>query len=137
VTFNWIDPSQGSNTQIGFIAQQVQQLFPELVSTTSPTALTPGGTLGLNYIGLISPIVSALQALMHQLSSLEATVAGFADNFVSAHITVVTGDFQEVNTQKLCVGSACVTPAQFLAMIAPRTNPPPPPNQAPAVPPAF
>src|ERR1700728_2307535 len=32
-------------------------------ATTSPTALTPNGTLGLNYTGLISPIVSAIQAL--------------------------------------------------------------------------
>jgi len=28
---------------------------------------------------------------VHHLTSLEATVAGFADNFVSANITVVTG----------------------------------------------
>jgi Chaperone of endosialidase/Domain of unknown function (DUF5011) len=117
VSYTRLDQTaQGTN--LGFIAQQVQQVFPELVSTTSPTALTPDGTLTLNYVGLISPIVAAVQALMHQLTSLEATVAGFADNFVSTHITVTTGDFQEVNTQKLCVGSACVTPAQFLAMIA-------------------
>jgi len=49
VTFNWIDPDEGTTPQLGFIAQQVQQVFPNLVSTTSATALTPGGTLGLNY----------------------------------------------------------------------------------------
>jgi hypothetical protein len=141
VSYTRLDQTaQGMN--LGFIAQQVQQLFPELVSTTSPTALTPDGTLTLNYVGLISPIVAAIQALMHQLTSLEATVAGFADNFVSAHITVVTGDFQQVNTQKLCVTDApgdptpvCVTKAQLAALLAAgasgATNPPPPPNQAP------
>jgi hypothetical protein len=110
---------------LGFIAQQVQQLFPELVSTTSSTSLTPDGTLTLNYVGLISPIVAAIQALAHQVTSLEATVAGFADNFVSAHITVTTGDFQQVNTQKLCVTDGpsdqspiCVSKAQLAALLA-------------------
>ena len=35
VTFNWIDSRKGSTTQLGFIAQQVQPIFPNLVSTTS------------------------------------------------------------------------------------------------------
>ena len=109
VTFNWLDLSQGSTTQLGFIAQQVEQIFPNLVATTSPTALTPDGTLSLNYIGLISPIVSAIQALSAELSSIENTIAGFAENFASNHITA---------SQQLCVGSTCVTPAQFQAIVA-------------------
>jgi hypothetical protein len=54
----------------------MQQVFPDLVSTTSPTALTPDGTLGLNYIGLISPIVKAVQAIYADVLSLEQTVSG-------------------------------------------------------------
>jgi hypothetical protein len=123
VTFTWINPGQGTTPQLGFIAQQVQQVFPNLISTTSATALTPNGTLGLNYIGLISPIVSAIQALYTDVETLQQTVAGFADNFLSAHITVTTLDAtaihsQEDDTQQLCVGSTCVTPAQFQAMVA-------------------
>ena len=34
--------------RVRFIAQQVLAIFPNLVSTTSATALTPGGTLSLN-----------------------------------------------------------------------------------------
>ncbi len=113
---------------MGFIAQQVQAIFPNLVSTTSPTALTPGGTLGLNYIGLISPIVSAIQALYSNVQSLEQTVSGFAEIFVSNRITA---------SQELCVGSTCVTSAQFQAMVAPGTNPPPRLNQAPRPPLPF
>jgi hypothetical protein len=74
VTFNWIDPTEGATPQLGFIAQQVQSVFPNLVSTTSATALTPGGTLGLNYIGLISPIVSAIQALDREVTTNCASV---------------------------------------------------------------
>jgi hypothetical protein len=114
VTFNWIDPNQGTTPQLGFIAQQVQSIFPNLVSTTSPTALTPNGTLSLNYIGLISPIVSAIQALSADITSLENTIAGFAQSFTTQALTAAEGHF----TNELCVGSTCVTPAQFQAMVA-------------------
>jgi len=114
VTFNWIDPNQGNGTQVGFIAQQVQQLFPELVSTTSPTALTPNGTLGLNYIGLISPIVSALQELSADITSIETTLTNFAQSFTSQTITA---------SQDLCVDNSagtpiCVTGDQLAALLA-------------------
>ena len=66
VTFTWIDPSKGG-VQLGFLAQQVFPIFPDLISTTSPTALTPDGTLGLNYIGFIAPIVRAIQALSAEI----------------------------------------------------------------------
>jgi hypothetical protein len=117
VTFNWIDPSEGSTPQLGFIAQQVQQVFPTLVSTTSATALTPGGTLGLNYIGLIAPIVKAMQALEQEIASLTSAVAQFARSFVSDSITA---------NKELCVGSTCVTPAQFQAMVAAANQSPSP-----------
>jgi len=113
VTFNWIDPSQGSTPQFGFVAQQVQSVFPNLVSTTSPTALTPDGTLSLDYIGLISPIVSAIEELDQELTSLASTVANFAESFTSKQITA---------TNELCIadstGQTCITRSQLDAMLA-------------------
>ena len=119
VTFNWIDPSQGSNTQVGFIAQQLQAIFPELVSTTSATALTPGGTLGLNYIGLIAPAVSAIQALSSEVENLIAEVQGFAQSFVSDNITV---------NNTLCIKDSdgtpvCITGDQLAALLAGQSTP--------------
>jgi Chaperone of endosialidase/Domain of unknown function (DUF5011) len=119
VTFNWIDPEKSSVPQFGFIAQQVQLVFPNLISTTSPTALTPDGTLSLNYIDLISPIVAAIQELDKEITSLASTVAGFARSITSA-----IGNFGQVNAaNELCVGSTCVTPAQFQAMVAAANQP--------------
>jgi hypothetical protein len=123
VTFDWINPDQGTTPQFGFIAQQVQQIFPDLVSTTSPTALTPNGTLGLNYIGLISPIVAAIQQLDREITSLASAVAGFAESFTTKQLTFVRGqgneiDVQTANVQKLCIGSTCVTEAQLQALLA-------------------
>ncbi len=110
VSYTRLDqPGTGEN--LGFLAQQVQSVFPDLVSTSSPTTLTPDGTLTLNYVGLIAPIVKAVQALAAEIASLESTVAGFAQSFTSHFIH---GDTVEAN--KLCVGSTCVTPAQFQAM---------------------
>jgi hypothetical protein len=116
VTFNWIDPSGGITPQLGFIAQQVQSVFPNLVSITSATALTPGGTLGLNYIGLISPVVSAIQALSTEVQNLTAEVQGFALSFTSNTITA---------TNELCVSNGsgdenpvCVTKAQLASLLA-------------------
>jgi hypothetical protein len=104
----------GGGENLGFLAQQVGGVFPELVSTTSPTGLTPDGTLTLNYEGLIAPIVSAIQQLASELSSLETTVAGFAENFVSRQITA---------TNALCVDNSagtavCITGDQLAALLA-------------------
>jgi trimeric autotransporter adhesin len=124
VTFNWIDPAKSSVPQFGFIAQQVQQVFPNLVSTTSPTALTPDGTLSLNYIDLISPIVSAIQQLDSEITSLASTVAGFAQSFT---------------TQQLCVSNGpndpnpvCVTKSQLAALLASANQSDTPPDSSQA-----
>ena len=69
--------------------------------------------MSLNYIGLISPIISAIQALSTELTSIDNTIAGFAQSFTSA-----IGNFGQVNTNELYVGSTCVTPTQFQAMVA-------------------
>lgn len=107
VAYDWLDPEKGGVRQHGFIAQQVQQVFPELVSTTSATALTPNGTLGLNYLGLIAPIVKAVQTLSSEVQSLTATVAGFADSF---------------HTQQLCVGATCINQQQLAGLLALETH---------------
>jgi hypothetical protein len=102
------------DTAIGPIAQQVLPVFPNLISTTSATALTPDGTLSLNYIDLISPIVSAIQALSADVTSIENTIAGFARSITTQALTAATGNF----SNQLCLGSTCVTPQQFQAMVA-------------------
>ena len=80
VSYSRLDQlSQGQ--QLGFIAQNVGNVFPQLVSTSSPTALTPDGTLTVNYPGLIAPIVKAIQALHAKIAELASTVASFAERF--------------------------------------------------------
>ena len=99
----------------------MQTVFPNLVSTTSPTVLTPDGTLSLNYIDLISPIVAAIQELDREITSIESTVAGLAQSFTS-HLLI--GDNITANNE-LCIGNGandpnpvCVTKVQLAALLA-------------------
>jgi len=131
VTFNWINNVHGSTTQAGFIAQEVQKIFPNLVSTSSPTALTPDGTLGINYIGFISPLIAAVQQIEKQIVALTATVASFADSFTT----------KVVHTNEICVAKSdgtefCANGDQLSAMAAAASAgaPAPAADPAPAVP---
>ena len=64
VEFNWKDPSANSATQFGFIAQEVQPIFPNLVHNTGMiTPDTPDGLFRLDYNGLIPVAIKAIQEL--------------------------------------------------------------------------
>lgn len=63
VSFDWIAPHPGMGKQYGFIAQDIQAVFPDLVTKAAPTPLAPDGALTLNYEGLIAPMVKAIQVL--------------------------------------------------------------------------
>ena len=65
-------------------------------------------TLGLNYIGLIAPIVEAVQQLSAEVQSLTATVAGFAQSFTT----------HQLNADELCLQGTCITKTQLQALLA-------------------
>jgi hypothetical protein len=53
-------------TRFGFIAQEIQAIFPNLVSEDKKT-----GILSLNYMGFVAPIVSVLKELVSKLLDFE------------------------------------------------------------------
>jgi len=57
VTFNWLDPNKGTKTQIGVIAQEVQSMFPEIISTDAD------GYLGVQYDKLGPILIEAAKEL--------------------------------------------------------------------------
>jgi hypothetical protein len=57
VTFQWTDPSRGEGIQIGVIAQDVEQVFPEVVSTDSE------GYKSVAYDRLVAPLIEAVKEL--------------------------------------------------------------------------
>lgn len=56
VTYHWKDPESDRDTQIGFIAQEVRKLIPEIVKEEPAS-----GMLSVNYQGLIPVTVRAVQ----------------------------------------------------------------------------
>ncbi len=110
VSFNWNPEfSNDQSEQYGFLAQQIEKVLPSLVSTSSPTALTPDGTLSLNYNGLFAPIVKSIQELDADLSSttqavfaLQTEVAGIenvlSSNYSTSSASVSTTTVSNVVT---------------------------------------
>ncbi|MBQ9214089.1 MAG: tail fiber domain-containing protein, partial [Bacteroidales bacterium] len=71
VTFNWDltkQPSADKKLQYGFIAQEVEKVFPELVTTDSK------GFKTLNYIGVIPVLTEAVKELKQENDELKSTI---------------------------------------------------------------
>ncbi|HIE01180.1 MAG TPA: tail fiber domain-containing protein [Thiotrichaceae bacterium] len=65
VSFNWKDNTQNANTQIGFIAQEVETVLPELVSTDSDAYKS------IAYGKLTAVLVEAVKEQQLQIERLE------------------------------------------------------------------
>ncbi len=64
----------GTGTQWGFIAQEVEALVDkEAALVTAPQ--TDEGEYGLQYMGLVAPLVLAVQQLSEKCSELEARLS--------------------------------------------------------------
>jgi len=66
----WRDERLPQTLQYGFIAQELQQVFPELVSEGEDTQKT----LAVNYQALIPLLVNALQVQQEQIRQQEARI---------------------------------------------------------------
>ena len=56
--------------EYGVSAQDVQKVFPELVGTVDPAS----GTLGVNYQGLIAPMIEAIKEQQAEIDALKARI---------------------------------------------------------------
>ncbi len=57
-----------SKNQIGFVAQEVQQIYPQLVYADE------GGRLSVNYVALVPVLVEALKAQQQQIEDLKTRI---------------------------------------------------------------
>lgn len=64
VTFDWTDTSLTRGTQIGFIAQEVQQVLPELVDANEE------GFLAVRYVNAVPLLVEAIKTQARQIDEL-------------------------------------------------------------------
>jgi hypothetical protein len=68
VTYYWRDEANGTGQELGFIAQEVQKLFPQVVSNG------PDGMLGLNYSALVVPMVKSIQEQQKEIEDLQKQI---------------------------------------------------------------
>ena len=61
VRFDWISQKETQRKQVGVIAQDVEKVLPELVSTNPDTK-----KLMVNYSGLVAPLIAAVKELYHK-----------------------------------------------------------------------
>ena len=75
VTYTWIDTDfMGDQTELGFIAQEVQPHIPEVISTNGD------GKLSLDYPKLTATLTKALQEAIAKIETLETKVAALEGN---------------------------------------------------------
>lgn len=68
VRFKWVDAAEHDAVAMGLIAQEVEEIFPEVVSTG------PDGMKGINYGILIAPLIEAVKQQQAQIGELRAEV---------------------------------------------------------------
>lgn len=101
--YNWNEEDSSTQRHLGFIAQEVEALIPELVATDSTT-----GKKSLNTTGLIPVLTRSIQDIMKTLGIVVENGVARISDFVAETVTA-----REVKTQKLCVGDRCITPSEF------------------------
>ena len=126
VTFNWNAETDTTSPHIGFIAQQVQQIFPQFVVTDAK------GMLGVSYGSFAPVLVEAIKALNIQIkplsdmlaaenqTSLIGALQAWLGNAGNGITTLFAGTIhsQETDTNNLCVvdqtgAKTCITKSQL------------------------
>lgn len=111
VTYTFKDEKYGSGIQVGFIAQELETILPEVV-TNGPEYKS------VNY-GLITPLLTkAIQELDLKISSMESIAGGMNQSQIAEWLGTITNGIaqifaEKIQTNELCVGDRCMTEDQF------------------------
>lgn len=88
--------------QIGFIAQELQPILPEVVEGTE-------GSLGISYGNMVALLVQAIKDINTKVDNIANKLSGvFKTDSVEAN---------KVSTKELCVDDVCVSKEQFREMV--------------------
>jgi endosialidase-like protein len=119
VTYNWTSEALLTAPHTGFIAQEVQPIFPDLISSG------PDGYLTMNYAGLTPYLVKAVQQIASITGTFKANLiawlASASNGIHDLYASIIHS--QEEHTQKLCVQKSdgsefCVTGDQLAEIAA-------------------
>jgi hypothetical protein len=113
VFYNWLSEATGTPQHAGFIAQAVQPIFPDLVSTDT------NGYLQLNYAGFAPYITAAVQDIANITSTFQQNLIAWLGNADNG----ITDLYAEtLHANELCLsdadGTSCYTRSQLDAVVA-------------------
>ena len=74
VQFKWRDGAEHEPFAMGLIAQEVEEVFPEVVG------IGPDGMKGINYSALIAPVIEVMKQQQAQIAELQAEVQALRAN---------------------------------------------------------
>jgi hypothetical protein len=75
VSWVWADGSTPDGVrELGVLAQQVQEVFPDLVREEAD------GMLSINYLGLIAPLIEGIKELDVRLNAVESRIVADASH---------------------------------------------------------
>lgn len=90
VHFKWKDTARGQAEQIGFIAQEVEKVLPQivenpetdvLVTAADGTKTTIDDALSMSYATMVTPLVKAVQQLKQENDQLRTQLETADDNY--------------------------------------------------------
>lgn len=124
VTYNWNIENDEDDRHIGLIAQEVDQIFPDLVFTDLNT-----GNKSIAYTNLTPYLIEAIKELdikVNKLHSLDTTEENSFGSLLKNYLTNIDNKleivfFGEVRTKKLCIDDVCIDKNQ-LEQILNNTN---------------
>ncbi|KKU49539.1 MAG: Cell wall surface anchor family protein, partial [Parcubacteria group bacterium GW2011_GWA1_47_10] len=107
--YSWLNGQSGVN--YGLIAQEVEQVFPDMVNTDEKgfKRVSYDISLTMRLLEAVQELYTKLFALKDEMLALKNTVLAFADRFVSREI---------VATEKICIGATCMNEQQLIDLLA-------------------
>ncbi|MES2224598.1 MAG: tail fiber domain-containing protein, partial [Patescibacteria group bacterium] len=115
VQYNFNTENDTETKHTGFIAQEVEQLFPDLVTTNAQ------GRKSMNYVGLVPYTVQAIKEMDVTLKAIPT----FSDPTLAQNIAIFLSGIAErgeavvskVTTKELCLNDTCLTQDQLKNLI--------------------
>ncbi len=126
VSFNWLAENDAAERHPGFIAQEVEAVFPDLVNTN------PDGYKSLAYSSFAPYLVQGIQELDMKVTTLEQLIASTSAMLSSVsifdRIQATLGVFTKVQTSELCLDDVCINKDQLRALLNQTGGSTPPPS---------
>ena len=117
-----------STNSFDFVGGMMDAIGARIAALTGTTATTSTATSTPTDIFATSFLQTIEQALVGWFADASNGIGDlFAKNLYATNVTADIGNFHHVTADELCVGTTCVTPAQFQAMVAAA-------NQSPSAP---